>query len=236
MIRTFVAAAILALAGSTEVQAAPGDYAYQVYTGVVAGGTDPYGYFGDVGGDLTGMHYEARFTVSTDDNVWISACCGSADGAVTGDVYASLTINGRLFTTTGEGASSTFLRQINDTPDPYTHQIGATAAYFGNGFIVFGDTIMSNNAMFPSVDPGVSFSYDMTDDDYALELSQLGSLTSGYLFFGDMEIDLSAQHVSSGMVRADAAVPEPASWALMVAGFGLAGIGLRSRKRALTFA
>jgi len=226
-----LSSAALLLAGGSAANAAPGDYAYQVYTGVVAGGTDPYGYFGNAGADLTGLHYEARFTVATDGNVLIGACCGSAYGFVTGDVYASLTINGRLFTTTGPDGSATFLRQINDAPDPFTHEIMGAASFFGDSVIVFSDAIISNNAMFPSVDPGVGFSYDMTDDDYALQFSLIGNLVSGILAFGDEYIELSAQHVSSGMVRADAAVPEPASWTLMVCGFGLAGLALRAHRR-----
>jgi hypothetical protein len=38
-------------------------------------------------------------------------------------------------------------------------------------------------------------------------------------------------------VVAQAAVPEPATWGLMLAGFGLVGAGLRSRRRqAVTYA
>jgi len=41
---------------------------------------------------------------------------------------------------------------------------------------------------------------------------------------------------SAGSATLDAAVPEPASWAMMVAGFGLAGATMRRRRTAVRFA
>ncbi|MBO9669954.1 MAG: PEP-CTERM sorting domain-containing protein [Sphingobium sp.] len=37
-------------------------------------------------------------------------------------------------------------------------------------------------------------------------------------------------------LKYNGAVPEPASWALMIAGFGVVGAGLRRRKLAIRFA
>ena len=47
---------------------------------------------------------------------------------------------------------------------------------------------------------------------------------------------LSSQAAIDGVQLNGAAVPEPASWAMMVSGFGLAGLALRSRVRKPTFA
>jgi hypothetical protein len=47
---------------------------------------------------------------------------------------------------------------------------------------------------------------------------------------------LPSQAVIDGVQVTGAAVPEPASWAMMVLGFGFAGLALRSRTRAPTFA
>jgi hypothetical protein len=41
------------------------------------------------------------------------------------------------------------------------------------------------------------------------------------------------QSVTLDISRATGAVPEPASWAMLISGFGLAGIALRHRRRAL---
>jgi len=38
------------------------------------------------------------------------------------------------------------------------------------------------------------------------------------------------------ITEAAAAVPEPATWGLMLAGFGVVGAGLRSRRRSTTVA
>jgi hypothetical protein len=51
------------------------------------------------------------------------------------------------------------------------------------------------------------------------------SLTGGAGFFSDFE----AANLSLGLNGAVAAVPEPATWALMILGFGAVGVAMRRR-------
>jgi len=53
---------------------------------------------------------------------------------------------------------------------------------------------------------------------------------TGYVYFDDTHPTAAIQSAVFGAVRA--AVPEPAAWALLVVGFGVAGRGLRARRRA----
>lgn len=53
---------------------------------------------------------------------------------------------------------------------------------------------------------------------------------------GENLYSLNAGATFSAVTQADGDVPEPASWALMVAGFGLAGAAMRRRRVAMRFA
>ncbi|WP_226895944.1 PEPxxWA-CTERM sorting domain-containing protein [Polymorphobacter sp. PAMC 29334] len=69
-----------------------------------------------------------------------------------------------------------------------------------------------------------SFSTEFTSDSYQSVLNEEGYFTILY--------DNTYQHGLSGsatLVSIAAAVPEPASWALMIAGFGLVGGAMRAR-------
>ena len=62
------------------------------------------------------------------------------------------------------------------------------------------------------------------------ELARFDGLTTaaGYVFTSGLGADTGIYRISFTA----AAVPEPASWALMIAGFGLVGSGMRARRRA----
>jgi hypothetical protein len=67
-------------------------------------------------------------------------------------------------------------------------------------------------------------------------LSPAGSAIGGNSF-EHQDFQGSGNRILSGTVHeAVAAVPEPTSWALMIAGFGLAGATLRARRRVLATA
>lgn len=74
-----------------------------------------------------------------------------------------------------------------------------------------------------------------------LDVSELFGLAAGTLFLADVQahgINLGSGDLVQGgqlvfLERALAAVPEPASWAMMIAGFGLVGGALRRRVRTL---
>jgi hypothetical protein len=56
------------------------------------------------------------------------------------------------------------------------------------------------------------------------------------LFYWDSNNSDNAGSVTADITAATAAVPEPASWGLMILGFGMAGAMFRRRRRAITLA
>ncbi|MCW5760264.1 MAG: PEP-CTERM sorting domain-containing protein [Phenylobacterium sp.] len=98
----------------------------------------------------------------------------------------------------------------------------------GRGKLVF-HSYGDNNTIETSLAGGGTFSYALSPGDYFVRinrqiggeflLSGPGSASGGYTTTADFAIT-------------DAAVPEPAAWALLIAGFGLAGGALRRRPSA----
>lgn len=86
--------------------------------------------------------------------------------------------------------------------------------------------------------PGYGEAYMSIFDsaDTLLETFSFNSATPGYWGFQRGQGDIAKLTLSNGYVGAQnfstlsAAVPEPATWALMIGGFGLAGLSLRSRR------
>ncbi len=78
------------------------------------------------------------------------------------------------------------------------------------------------------------FSYDFTADSPSVRLTFLSStsLASSSLGVGLDNVTFD----SLGGQAGGSAVPEPATWAMMIAGFGLAGAGLRRRRQAAALA
>lgn len=85
----------------------------------------------------------------------------------------------------------------------------------------------SASNFYGSVDPLHPFSYTLQAADYD------NDFTAGDLEWGSASIGLRDRMVSETV---SGAVPEPASWAMMVGGFGLAGAAMRRRKARVAFA
>jgi hypothetical protein len=106
--------------------------------------------------------------------------------------------------------------------------IGTGASYTFDPLSDLGDNVISGNSLensenlsFPFLS-GVGFVQGV-NDTYRVSLTVQG-LASG------------TQTLSADARVGDGAVPEPASWALMLGGFGLVGGAMRRRKTAVRFA
>ncbi|WP_244646360.1 PEPxxWA-CTERM sorting domain-containing protein [Sphingomonas sp. CFBP 8760] len=225
-IRRFATMAGMACAAFIAASPAAAVVMVATYRGTVAAGVDTAGLFG--GGSLAGKAYEAMYTYNTDD------FSGDIDGSsyetkhvVTGRY--SLTIDG---TTVGDVSQLT-IRLGDERPArngaPITHDL------VGHGTqVVPGDT-------------GSRLSLFVIDElDFVDGLSPTQTIeyrrdfrffeNGGTFTYADgSEIFLDATRVDI-IPAAIAAVPEPASWALMLAGFTMVGTAMRVRRRRVAFA
>ncbi len=106
-------------------------------------------------------------------------------------------------------------------PDPVTGVVGFQSAFdlLPGQVTISGKTIslVIGRANF------VSQGFDFADFDYNMWSRYRDIVNNGTV------ADFAPDHST---FKASDAVPEPATWALMISGFGLAGVGLRSRRRA----
>ena len=94
---------------------------------------------------------------------------------------------------------------------------GVTMDSFATGLIFAGVIVRGS----------LAFSTTVTEGAHLLSLQVTRPLLSGALFGGTP----SQYFDNASAIQADSVVPEPATWGLMVAGFGLAGGVLRRRAR-----
>jgi hypothetical protein len=191
------------------------------HVGTVYSGSDTDGIFGDSGADLTGKDYRLTFSIETSELGHYTDT-----GSVPYDDYegnsassfGTLTIDGNSYSL-GGGYMYTF-RQKNMTSMFY--QV-VTSMYGASGTHIYASA-QTFNPMFSSLDQATSFSYSFTADEIDQRWSEV------LWDAGNTHLTLRDTQISSG------SVPEPAAWAMMVAGFGLAGTAMRRRKLATAFA
>ena len=150
------------------------------------------------------------------------------DGGVTTGLYSGIVD----ITISGTGFS--FGPELNDAF--YIYSMGP--AYQGSYYyqLSFGTAPLvpldpSQNATNFLV--GVVPAYN-PDHQYSFQLNT-GALTPVQLHFGVSDGNFS-DNGGSFEVTVSQAVPEPATWAMMIAGFGLVGAGMRRRKAVVRFA
>lgn len=195
------------------------------YTGTVASGTDGAGLFGGSGADLTGQSLVARFTLTD-----------STPGAIATD-------DGIVAETRGWAPSS---------PLKATLTIGGVGSYsFGDDY---GTTTHVNGLGVPSYGFDQIYHYTSTDLDYlnAYVVSYVNdfvatSSNTAILYYDVQPTDTSfgtfylfregvgdsyGQFIVSNVTIAEAAeaVPEPATWVMMIAGFGFVGAAARRQR------
>ena len=218
------AAAVLSLAGAQAAEAAFVDITVQ---GVLNDGSvDVDGLFGDAGADLSGVSYSMTYHLPLlPGPVQVSGvglrvrsdCCEAGAG------YNNLRIKkyGLIFADQG----SYYTEDTDDgTSLPDAGGLSALLARIeGSGGSV-GTVVTESDHFFADFD---------FDTPFAFDLKESGGPLSGTSLFrmGNDDLAMSVTRISSS-----GAIPEPASWAMMVAGFGLAGAAMRSCRATTRFA
>ena len=241
MKKIFLLAAVTA-AALASASGASATILVATYTGLVTNGYDQSGLFGAAGADLTNDAYVAIYTFDTTKGNYGSGggsgysyeyqqggtCCGAAT-----PVSAQVTINGFTQSLAGNdygyaydshysyGAGFTsqllhFVRDITDDGHNYVNnQIFNTAFDISN---VAYNVPIALTAFDNSYNSGNAGAANFTTYNY-------DSITQ--------TIYTNVNFGAGTVVVTEGGVPEPASWALMIGGFGLVGASLRRRRASL---
>ncbi len=208
---------------------------YATFTGNLTGAADFAGLFGPPGTDISGMPFSARYRV--DPGVpgisVLTSGYGSFQELASGSaghfpqaISATLTINGHTQVVSG-GYNGTVVQEDDYTPGFPRIGNGDEILYVAEGFPTAG-TFTSLSFSIEDVVSDITFTsnfaapfenqfYGTTLQDSRFEFSNGSNQAYG---------SLRATHLS-----VTASVPEPASWMMLIAGFGLAGAALRRQSR-----
>jgi hypothetical protein len=228
-------AAALAATGLLAATVASGAQAAVViatYTGTVSSGVDQAGFFGTQGADLTGDSFTAVYTLDTASTANLSEYYSAyQDSLQYGSGESSITINGVTRT-------SPYVQDYLYAQPGFEQISGWSNLLIGNVYyeytaFVFGDGLLT------SIDPAVPVSYTITDGDGfggadADGFGGGGSFT-GYDGNGN-NTDLNFETDTVDVTTDAAAVPEPATWMIMIVGFGMIGAAMRRRRTNITVA
>jgi hypothetical protein len=179
-------------------------------SGAFAGSTDPTPFDVPTGADGSGPSFSASWTFNyaapagpVNGGVLLFGLY-DGDSAAPGDQVASFTFNGMDLTSE--------LNALFEA-DPS-----------GQGVETFYSLVLPGSAYAALATGAATFS---------LSLKGPGLGVLGATNFNGATLDFATLTVSSRDIEPPPGVPEPSIWALMVGGFGLAGMGLRRRRPAL---
>lgn len=242
MQRVYLAAACAA--GMLSFAAPAGAVIYTVtYQGVVTEGFDN-GLFGGIG-DLAGAGYVAAFTIDTSkgDHSGFPGFASANGYGANSPVMATLTIGG---VTVSTGDRYGFIFEMDKVtsgfPDDSQSALGESSEVVCGGG---GEDCLTYDRQL--LHSAGSSTIDLVDGDFEtppLAMAYGPGVFAGGFFFDRRVIDGSQNlfetraqarlaPASISVSSAPGAVPEPATWALMIAGFGAAGTALRRRSTSL---
>jgi PEP-CTERM motif len=192
------------------------------YTGTVATGADETGIFGQAATELGGDAFKLVYTLDTSKGNSAGGCSGGqcfqedyggSNFGVAPSMTAALTIKGVTVFFDGSLVSDDFSRQNSNGSG--LSQISQED--FGGIGLVRSNFINGNGSNFFPLSLTTPYSLSLIGSaEQATDFSISGAS-------GTARGTFSPDHVSLSVPG----VPEPASWAMMLVGFGLAGVALR---------
>jgi hypothetical protein len=207
-------AALAVLAVATGAQASRPDPVTEIitYQGVVSNGYAQAETFGGIT-DLTGVSFVATAYVDTRFGSFSNSGYGDVykDNGDTFPVSISMTINGQ--TINFQNFAQSVAAYLGDFTAP---QLNVVAGGASNNMLLF---TQAGPATLPT----------SASQIFSVSGSQISSYQSQFYYNGGLARgELSITSISSA-VLSGASVPEPATWALLVVGFGIVGGAMRQR-------
>jgi len=243
VMKTFLASALMAAALAGPASA---NRFVATFTGTVTNGTDSANVFNQAGADLTGQSFTAVFTL--DDS---AADFVLSNGAVYYDIYNGGPAN-PIHATISVGGVSYALTPATDSFEDYlswTRYSGGTfdqfmgnvARFVDDGTVntldslqLYGNASLDDFLGSP-LDYHTPFAHDFTSQSGGSFSIGSWSDSTNAAFYSET-LNLNVSRITYAAAPAGGAVPEPASWAMMLVGFGLAGTALRRNRAKLRFA
>lgn len=220
-----------ALLAATPAQAATYIITYQ---GTVSGGSDS-GIFGGSGNSLVGLDFTAVYmltdplpgALSVSDGSTYATTYGGSGYSAPSPVSATLTINGITQAVSGDylGQAFQFNNRDGSLDEVYHHSLDRTVINGYNRDNYIQNQIYSNsNDFLSSIDYTSPLSYTVQAGDNWYGSFQFYAPDGSYTIGSLKSTSVTIAALAGG-------VPEPATWALMILGFGAVGGVLRQQRR-----
>jgi len=212
-------------------------------TGIIGSGTDTTGVFGLAGQNLSGLSFTQSVTASVDPAQWSGYTVDNFDPARnkavlldgTGPAFTdTVTVNGKSVTFSMVSPSTNGMQTLFDRISHGSGMYpGDTIASYQTGTTAGGDTVFSGQniqgsvAFVPSVDFGQKLSQHLSAQDFFV--------TSSFNISGHQVANFVAGNYDGGSVDYvylnAAPVPEPETYAMLLAGLGMLGYMARRKKQ-----
>lgn len=204
------------------------------YKGTLASGFDEFGAFGLLGADLSGSEFEAIFTLTSplagsivQNTSNSTTIYGGSNYGAASPVSGLIRVNGVNYIVGGGNLGRAYQSEGSlGGADRLIHQSAESDQ--DSSFYLSASVFSYQNSIVTGVDLTSPISYILTPDDgYGGSFSLFSEKPSKR---ANVQGVMRISSVSISELGATA-VPEPATWATMLIGFGLIGGALRYRRR-----